>query len=55
MKILNSVLILLWAIYTLYKFPHLKPSEDYILFILAVVSMLFSVVNILELYLKKRG
>lgn len=54
MNKLNSITVVLWVSWVIYKFGDIKPSEDYFLFILVCTSILFSVVNFLEFLHKNK-
>lgn len=48
MKLINSILVLAWSVLILIRFGDIKAQEDIIMFLLACISMLVSVVNILD-------
>ncbi len=54
MKYLNVVTITLWCIFAIANFGDIKPSDNYYLYVLSVCSILISIVNILELIIKRR-
>tara|TARA_R110000868_G_C10879127_1_gene762820 strand:- start:1305 stop:1607 length:303 start_codon:yes stop_codon:yes gene_type:complete len=54
MKYFSILLITGWACFMLFTNPDLKPSDNYVLFILSILSMMYSIVSILILILEAR-
>jgi hypothetical protein len=54
MKYISFILITLWAIWTLIANGNLKPSDNYFLWILSVLSVMYSVVNLVIFYIDFR-
>lgn len=52
MKYASLLLITSWACYVLITTPDLKPSDNFLLFTLSCLSIMYSVVNIIILILK---
>lgn len=53
-KIINVIIVLGWSTWALFFYGEMKPQENPILFSLAFVSMLISIINLLDLfYIKK--
>lgn len=59
MKYISFALITLWAIYMLVTNGDLKPSDNFLLWILSVSSIMYSVINFIvfcvEIQIKIKG
>ena len=55
MKYISFILITLWAIWMLVTNGDLKPSDNYFLWILGVLSIMFSVINLVVFYVDSRS
>jgi len=49
MKIIYLILLLAWSIYTIIENGNLKPSDNYYLYVLSVVSIIFIVIGGIDL------
>ena len=50
MKLISFILITLWSIWTIVTNKDLKPSENYFLWILSALSVIYSTINIIFFY-----
>ena len=55
MKYISFILITLWAIWMLVTKGDLKPSDNYFLWILGVLSIMYSVINLIVFYVDSRS
>jgi predicted outer membrane lipoprotein len=54
MKYISFTLITLWATWMLVTNGDLKPSDNYFLWILGVLSIMYSVINLVVFYVDAR-
>ena len=54
MKYISFILITLWAIWMLVANGELKPSDNYFLWTLGVLSVIYSVINLVIFYVDAR-
>ena len=55
MKYVSFILITLWACWMLIINGNLKPSDNYFLWILGVLSIMYSVINLVVFYVDSRS
>jgi hypothetical protein len=54
MKYIAIILLGLWGSYMIYTQPHLTPSENWFLWILSVLSIMYTVINTVVLIIEGR-
>lgn len=54
MRILSFLIIIAWSLFTLIKYPDLKPSDNLFFYLLSVVSIMYSIVSIIILISERK-
>ena len=54
MKYISFVLIGLWSLWMLIENGELKPSENFFLWVLGAISIMYTIINIIILYIDKK-
>jgi hypothetical protein len=55
MKYISLILLITWSCWSLHANGNLKPNENPLLWILSILSIVYSIINIVALYVEKRN